>query len=802
MDVIASSDDDLDDQDPAPRPSALATEANVALAAETHATLTMGLDASRDEGEHRQWATWLLQQPPSQCTDVSVAEDIDDPVDAAAAPQPASEAAVHMPLPHEDAEAPGGVAGAAAGAATEEDSETPAAVGIVGMRMGVGTSTALEEAASDMKPKTVDRGVKTLARFARHMSLAAEQYDNPDIRSLCQEVVDAGGIVQTLKTQWRVACDAIIFFINTVQKVRPAKTGPDAGMVEYRPKSLNTIVEELRRGILIEEKQEFLTAQRAEKDPQRAQLMVPDLHDIMDHRDFKFARITDTLNDQLNTLTLLYDGRDSGRAPAITTTHMAKAFTDLAKSYSSEEEIDIAGCISARFGFGTRGDGETTRIQVQHIVARPAQDGIPACYTLSPLATKSQKVSKSNVGQAIEPVVIHDAPSAGKGNLFVNIRKKLELMASKLPESERMTDDSGGLRPTPGHYFHARLAKGGSYGMRDGKIAAAGAYHQSRMIKSLFGDEFSGHSFRRGKVECVALRKGDDGSAYYNEKELLGAAGHRSIKGTMPYQRANMNNERFVGMSSFIANGCNPASNQQDTHQQCYQQPDNNRTAPQLDTLPSRVLRPPSHARTVATDVQPRDFVLLTDSEDDAAIEHERRDTTDPIPWRAGQLQGAPAGGAQPLTDAQRARMEASRLQALQRRREVERLRENERRDNAKKARFGQNSALLAPHSRPPQAHQSQQSPQTPPQAQWWPPQQNPRPARRSWCSPQQTPSRQSTGSDVSTPTPWNQNWVCYNCRAPGHLARDCPNKQTWSCFKCGNTGHYARNCPKDKDEG
>ena len=38
---------------------------------------------------------------------------------------------------------------------------------------------------------------------------------------------------------------------------------------------------------------------------------------------------------------------------------------------------------------------------------------------------------------------------------------------------------------------------------------------------------------------------------------------------------------------------------------------------------------------------------------------------------------------------------------------------------------------------------------------------------------------------------------VCYNCRAPGHLARNCPRPII--CFNCGGTNHIGKQCPKLK---
>ena len=48
------------------------------------------------------------------------------------------------------------------------------------------------------------------------------------------------------------------------------------------------------------------------------------------------------------------------------------------------------------------------------------------------------------------------------------------------------------------------------------------------------------------------------------------------------------------------------------------------------------------------------------------------------------------------------------------------------------------------------------------------------------------------------------QQQVCDMCDAPGHIARNCPDRN--KCFSCGEEGHFSRNCPqrqinRDRDE-
>lgn len=37
---------------------------------------------------------------------------------------------------------------------------------------------------------------------------------------------------------------------------------------------------------------------------------------------------------------------------------------------------------------------------------------------------------------------------------------------------------------------------------------------------------------------------------------------------------------------------------------------------------------------------------------------------------------------------------------------------------------------------------------------------------------------------------------LCYFCKKPGHISKDCHKKKTMNCFACGESGHKIAECP------
>lgn len=60
--------------------------------------------------------------------------------------------------------------------------------------------------------------------------------------------------------------------------------------------------------------------------------------------------------------------------------------------------------------------------------------------------------------------------------------------------------------------------------------------------------------------------------------------------------------------------------------------------------------------------------------------------------------------------------------------------------------------------------------------------------------------SQQTSVNEVSPPT--RSNLVCWNCQAPGHLNRNCPNPKKTHCYRCGTPNVTVRTCTKCSNSG